>query len=311
MKIGVIGAGAVGAASISTVIRGAARPDVIVIDRDEPKAIGLATDMATASAMYSGAHVTAGKYSDLTDADLVVITAGVNEKNGGAADRSDSQGRLALIPANARIYRDIVPLIVQHARDVPILVVTDPPDPLADLTAHLVGHQRVVSTGTVIDSLRFRSHLARALGVPASEVQASVLGEHGTSAVFAWSTARVGGVPVLELLARNGRPIEDIVSEVEPAVKFGNISVIEGIGASQHGIGAVVGRLVDVMLRDENAVLPVASYSNEFGVTLSLPSVLGRKGVAQTIRPTLTPEEDAALRRSAEILRGASALAIG
>ena len=112
-----------------------------------------------------------------------MITAGVNERTGGATDRSDPAGRLRLVDANAATYRDVVPRVVAAAPQAVILVVTDPPDPLADLTRRLAAHDRVLSTGTYLDSLRFRVHLAAALGVSAASVEAQVLGEHGTSEV--------------------------------------------------------------------------------------------------------------------------------
>ncbi|GAA1001454.1 lactate/malate family dehydrogenase [Subtercola frigoramans] len=305
MKIGVIGAGAVGAATVTSLIRSASKPDIVIIDRDRSKAVGLAVDMTTAAAVYSSAHIESGGFDQLADVDIVVVTAGVNEKAGGATDRTDARGRLALIPANAEIFREIIPQIVSVAGDVPLLIVTDPPDALADLARTLAGHDRVVSTGTIIDSLRFRIRIARELKVRTADVDAYVLGEHGTSAVFAWSTARVGGVPVLDLLSTPNTSTAEVISRIETAVRFGNIEVIEGIGASQHGIGAVVGLIVDAMLRNENAVLPVASFIEEFGTTLAVPSVLSSTGVTRTLIPPLSAEERAGLERSAAILRDA------
>ena len=125
-----------------------------------------------------------------------MVTAGVNEKDGGATDRSDPKGRLNLLHKNAKAYEDIIPKITQAAPDAVILVVTDPPDPLADLALRL-GHRKVLSTGTYLDSLRFRFHLARRLQVNPQSVEATVVGEHGTSQVFLWSGARIGGRPLL------------------------------------------------------------------------------------------------------------------
>lgn len=122
---------------------------------------------------------------------MVVITAGINEKTGGATNRSDPAGCLKLLNANATVYRDIVPKIIAAAPGAIILAVTDPPDPLADLARRLASHDRVLSSGTYLDSLRFRFHLARRLGVSPRSIDAYVLGEHGTSEVFLWSEARV------------------------------------------------------------------------------------------------------------------------
>jgi L-lactate dehydrogenase len=130
-----------------------------------------------------------------------MITAGVNEKAGGATDRSDPTGRLKLLDMNVRVYEEILPKLLETAPDTVVLVVTDPPDPLADLVrGH--GFSRVPSTGTYLDSLRFRFHLARQLNLDPTSVEAQVLGEHGTSEVFLWSSARIAGAPILNVLQR-------------------------------------------------------------------------------------------------------------
>jgi L-lactate dehydrogenase len=254
--------------------------------------------------------VRAGGYQDLVDAALVVITAGVNEKAGGATDRSDAQGRLRLLDTNAKIYADIVPRVVSVAPQAVLMVVTDPPDPLADLTRHLAGHDRVFSTGTLIDSLRFRVHLADRLRVRPLDVQAMVVGEHGTSEVLLWSSAEVGGIPVLELLGEDGQRLDAVRHDIEESIRYANITIIEGTGASQYGIGAVSARLVEAVLRDERAVLPVAAYNPDFDVTLSLVSVLGAGGVVRMHQPRMTPDERAALDRSVSTLREATRRAL-
>jgi L-lactate dehydrogenase len=155
-----------------------------------------------------------------------------------------------------------------------VLVVTDPPDPLADVV-RMLGHKRVLSTGTSLDSLRFRLHLARRLLISAAYVDAMVLGEHGTSSVFLWSSARAGGQAVLELLADTDQDRGRVRDEIEQEVRYANISIIERIGASQYGIGMVCARIAEMILRDERAVIPIGCYSPEYGVTLSLPGVVG------------------------------------
>jgi L-lactate dehydrogenase len=177
----------------------------------------------------------------------------------GATDRSDPQGRLRLLDTNAKVYADIVPRVVSVAPEAVLMVVTDPPDPLAELTRHLAGHDRVFSTGTLIDSLRFRVHLADRLRVRPLDVHAMVVGEHGTSEVLLWSSAEVGGIPVLDLLGDNGQPLHTVREDIEKGIRYANITIIEGTGASQYGIGAVSARLVEAVLRDERAVLPVAA----------------------------------------------------
>lgn len=312
MKVGIIGAGAVGAATVGALLRtGGLDAEIVIINRNHDRAIGLAEDMTHAGiALGAAATVVPGDYPDLAGASLVIITAGVNEKDGGATDRNDPRGRRVLIPANARVYADIIPQITAAAPDATLLVVTDPPDPLADLARILAPNQPVVSTGTVIDSLRFRYQIGRALGVPTRDVHANVIGEHGTSSVYLWSSATVGGARVLDLLARRGDDVEEQKQRIQKAVTFGNISIIEGIGASQYGIGAVVARLTEGIVRDEHAVYPVASYLPEYGTVVAIPSILGAQGVIDTVLPALTDTEAAGLDSSANVLRDAAQLAL-
>jgi L-lactate dehydrogenase len=133
-----------------------------------------------------------------------------------------------------------------------------------------------------------------------------VVGEHGTSEVLLWSSASVGGVPVLELLGQGGQPVDALMREIEDDIRYANITIIEGTGASQYGIGAVSARLAEAVLRDERAVLPVAAYSLRYGVTLSLVSVLGAGGIQQMHEPAMTSDERAALERGAGALREAA-----
>ena len=165
MKVGIVGIGAVGAATaLSLIERGGMCRELILVDRTTERANGVATDLRYATPLSPTVEVRAGSYDALTDAALVIITAGVNEKAGGATDRSDPQGRRRLLDTNAKVYAEIVPKVVAVAPQAVLMVVTDPPDPLADLTRQLAGHDRVFSTGTLIDSLRFRVHLADRLG---------------------------------------------------------------------------------------------------------------------------------------------------
>jgi L-lactate dehydrogenase len=258
-----------------------------------------------AATLSPAVDVRSGDYSDLKGVDLVVITAGVNEKTGGATDRNDPAGRLRLLDTNVGVYKDIISKLQSTEPEALALVVTDPPDPLADAT-RILGHRRVISSGTYLDSLRFRFHLGRRFGVSPSSVDAYVLGEHGTSEVFVWSSASVAGVPISVLLARlPDRDPEKIHSEIEDEVRYANISIIEGIGASQYGIGMVTARIAEIIARDERIVIPIGCYNPKYGVTLSLPGVVGRKGVLEAIEPELSADEREKLARSADRLKAA------
>jgi L-lactate dehydrogenase len=308
MKVGVVGAGGVGAAGVlALAARGSAR-EVVVVNRTRARARAVALDVRYGAPLSPRrVEVRDGAFEDLEGAALVLLTAGVNERAGGATDRADPQGRLRLLARNAELYRALVPEVVAAAPDSVLLVVADPPDPLTDLTLRLAGHERVLGTGTFLDSLRFRVHLAAAAGVDPAEVEAQVLGEHGTSEVFVWSGARIAGVPAADALAQLGGWSDARRGELEAAVRFANIAIIEGNGASLYGIGLVCARLAELVLGDERAVVPVGSHVESYGVTLSLPTVVGRRGAERVLAPALSPEEGEALRRSAEAIRRAGA----
>ena len=303
MKVGIVGAGQVGSACfLAMVMRGSAR-EVVLVNRDRKRAKGVVTDVQYGAVLSPPITLRDGDYSDLAGSSVVMITAGVNEKGGGATDRSDPVGRLRLLDANAAIFQDIVPQIHHFAPDALILVVTDPPDALADVV-RMLGHERVLSTGTSLDTLRFRFHLGKRLNVSASDVEALVLGEHGASEVFLWSSARVGDSKILELFGEN-QTAQTARDEIEREVRYANITVIEGIGASQYGIGMVSARLTEMILRDEGAVIPVGCYNPAFGVTLSLPSVVDREGVRRVLEPEMSAAEQQGLQRSADAIKAA------
>jgi L-lactate dehydrogenase len=305
MKVGIIGVGAVGSTcAIALMQRGSAR-ELVLVDKTRARARAVALDMRYGAPVSPPVDVRDGSYDDLKGADLVMITAGVNEKTGGATDRSDAEGRLRLLDANVSIYREIVPQIVTAAPDALLLVVTDPPDPLADLTRHLARHDRVISTGTVIDSLRFRVHLADRIGLNPASVEALAIGEHGTSEVLLWSSATVAGLPIQEACQQCGQPFEKVRDAVERDVRYANITIIEGNNASQYGIGIVCARVTEAVLRDERNIFPVASYQQAYGVTLALPSVVGRGGIVRVLEPPMSADERAQLQRGAERLQAA------
>lgn len=306
MKVGVVGAGAVGSACLlALALRGSAR-EIVVVNRDRKRARAVALDMRYGASLVPVVDLNDGDYSDLAGAELVMITAGTNERNGGATDRGDKAGRLKLLEANLAVYKEILPRLFKTAPDTLVLVVTDPPDPLADVV-RTFGFKRVLSTGTFLDSLRFRHHLAQRLKVAPGSVEADVLGEHGTSQLFAWSSARVGNVPLFEVLKRSDLDREYLRRTIEQEVRYANIAIIEGNNASQFGIGIVSARIAEAVLRDERIVIPIGSYNPQYGATLSMPSVLGRAGVLQILEPDISADERHALERSAETLRMATA----
>lgn len=300
MKLGIIGAGTVGRACLIASVMRSSATEIVVVDRTAERAHGIVTDVVYGAVLSPSVAVRAGDYDDLAGCGLVMLTVGVNEKAGGATDRSDPEGRLKLLAKNAAIYRDVVPRIARAAPDSILLVVTDPPDALADMARGVAPGLKVVSAGTFLDSLRLRVHVARKLDVHPSSVDASVIGEHGTSAVFLWSSAWVGGARVLDAIGG-----QEGAEAIEKQVREANIEIIEGTGASQLGIGMVCARIAEMVARDEHAVVPVGIFAKEYGVTLSLPSVVGRAGVVRVLTPDMTSDERRALEKSADHIREA------
>jgi L-lactate dehydrogenase len=305
MKIGIIGTGNVGCAcAMAAAVRGSAR-EIVLVNRTRKTAEAVATDIRYGVPLGRKVDISDGDYGDLEGAKVVLITSGVNEKTGGATDRNDPQGRLKLLDKNAQIYRDIVPKIVGAVPRAVLLVVTDPPDPLADIARETSTDATVLSAGTYLDSQRFRVHLGGYFGVDPAHVEAQVIGDHGTAQVFLWSSARVGGVPVAAWLKKRGEKLSDLREKVEKDVRYANITIIEGHDASQYGIGIIAVRIAEMVLNDERAVIPIGSFQKRFGVTLSLPSIVGRSGVIEVLEPEMSDEERGGLEKSAQALRAA------
>jgi hypothetical protein len=215
------------ACALAAVIRGSAR-EIVLVNRTRKTAQAVATDMRYGIPVGRKVEIEDGDYDDLAGAGVVLITSGVNERRGGATDRGDPQGRLKLLDKNAEIYRQIIPEIVKAAPDAVLVVVTDPPDPLADVAREIAPHSAVLSMGTYIDSQRFRVHLGKYFGVDPAHVEAQVIGDHGSAQVFLWSSARVGGVAVAALLKQRG----------EQLAKEGNAGARRALRQHHHHRGA-------------------------------------------------------------------------
>ncbi|HTG15766.1 MAG TPA: lactate dehydrogenase, partial [Blastocatellia bacterium] len=223
MKVGIIGAGFVGAACAKSMLLRGSCDHIILNDIIPEKAKGLANDLSHGELLCPATRIEAGPISHLSGAQVVVITAGINERSGNAIDRNDKRGRLLLLPQNTAIYKDILPQLEDVAPEAVVLVVTDPPDALADVARLVMKNAKIVSAGTFLDSLRFRLQIAQRLDCHAASVDANVIGEHGTSQVYVWSSARVGGETVLSLA--EGRELDPIRFrlEVEESVRHANI----------------------------------------------------------------------------------------
>jgi len=310
MKVGIIGVGFVGTSCAKAMLLRGSCGEIVLIDLPERErhTRGVRNDLSHGEPLCPSTRLTAGSYSDLTDASVVVITAGINEKAGDAIDPRDPWGRQRLLPKNAAIYRNVIPQIAAQSSSVPIVVVTDPPDSLAEVAreeVHKIGaNNPIISAGTFLDTMRFRIQIAQRLDCSPKSVDAYVIGEHGKTQVYVWSSVRVGGIPISQLIPPTYTDAAAFRSEVQSGVLDANIDIIKATDASQHGIGIVTTRIVEAILRDERFVAPVGIWNKEFGVTLSLPGKIGHGGVVEVLeRPAPTTEdesrEDDSLRASA------------
>lgn len=306
--VGIIGIGNVGTACAKSMLERGSCSKIVLVDVPDRQrhTQGVANDLADLTVLCPHTQIEVGGYERLKGAAVVVVTAGINEKAGGATDPNDIWGRLRLLPKNRKVYQKVIPQIVRAGCRAPIVVVTDPPDPLADVATDVVRRMgatnRVLSTGTFLDSVRFRRQLGNRFGCDPKSVDAMVIGEHGKSQVYVWSSARVGGQLATELAAAGGLNIDQFKKEVQEAVRNANIQIIKGTGASQHGIGAVTARIIEAMLRDEKLVEPIGFFQKKFGLTLSLPALIGARGVTALPYPPLSDEESAGLQASAALI---------
>ena len=307
MKVGVVGAGMVGSTAAYSLILTGAASEIVLVDRNEKVGQAQADDLSHATPFAAQVRVSAGPYEELEGAQVVLLCC-------GAAQRGPAETRLQLLQRNASIFHEVVPQVVAAASDAVLVLATNPVDVMTDLTAKIakLPKGRVFGSGTILDSARMRTFIGEHISVAASSVHANVLGEHGDSEVLAWSNVQVGVFPLASFAEQVGRPITDQVKqEIDKKVRGAAYSIIEGKGSTSYGVGMALARIVRAIHDDEKAVLTVSAPGDGKGpigdVCLSLPCVLGARGVEAVLLPTLTSEEEAALKRSAQVLRGARA----
>ena len=302
MKIGIIGCGFVGSSSAFAIALVGAATDLILVDLDADLAQAHAEDISHATSFGGPIRVVAGDYASLKGAGLVILACGVGQKPG--------ESRLKLLERNVSVFQDVVPRVLEHAPDAILLIVSNPVDIMTQVVSKIsaLPPERVIGSGTILDTARFRTLLAEHIGLAPHSVHAYVLGEHGDSEVLAWSSGKIGGVPVIEFSEQIGRRItDDVKAVIDDGVRRAAYRIIEGKGATYYGIGAGIARIAKAIRDDEGAVLTLSNIEGLDGVSLSLPRVLKAKGIEATIQPRLSNEEEEALRRSAEILRETAA----
>ncbi|MET0377151.1 MAG: L-lactate dehydrogenase [Rhizorhabdus sp.] len=302
MRLAIIGAGHVGATAAYALMLRALVDEIVVIDSDMALARAEAADLSDANALARPANIWAGDYGDTAPAAIAVITAG--------AATHGAETRLSVAARSARIVEACVDGLVSAGFTGIILVAANPVD-LMTLVAHRrssFAPGRVIGTGTLLDSSRFRQAIGKRLDIAPTAIEALVLGEHGDSEVAAFSTARVGGILLSSFADAAGARLDK--ADIAAKVRTAGYDIIAGKGYTSFGIATAVVRICEAILRDEHAILPVSTMlTGQYGISdlyLSLPCVLGRAGVERVLTPDLNDEERAGLCASADVIRTAS-----
>jgi len=308
VKVGIVGVGQVGAtAAYAMTLRGIGS-EIVLIDHNADLAVAQARDIVDATPFAYPTRVRAGEAADLAGARIVLLAAGASQKPG--------ETRLDLLTRNAAIFAAIVPPVLAAAPDAVFLVATNPVDIMTQITTvllarHGVPSERVIGSGTILDTARFRALLGKHLGISPNSVHAQVLGEHGDSEVLHWSGASASSQPVADIARQMGRKLgEADRARIDTAVRRAADAIIRGKGGTWFGIGAGLARLTRIIQDDERALVTCSMMTPDCqgvrDVALSLPRLLGARGVVRTLMPELNAVEHAALKQSAEILKAAA-----
>lgn len=307
MKVGVVGSGLVGStAAYALVMRGVGR-EVVLVDKNEARAVAEADDIRHAVPFAHPLEVRAGGYAELAGCRAVVLCAGVGQKPG--------ETRLQLLRRNAAVFLEVVPAVLKHAPQAVIIVATNPVDVMTHLAARFaakvgVSPGRVFGSGTTLDTARFRSLLGTHCGVDAHHVHGYVIGEHGDSEVLTWSLVSIGGMPLEAFAKLREVALSDAVRrDIDEKVRRAAYTIIGGKGATYYGIGCALARIVDAVLHDQRSILTVCAPTAEVvgvkDVTVALPRLVGGHGVIEAFPLPLSEAEQAQLRASAAVIRGA------
>ncbi len=301
-KVAIVGCGFVGSSSAFALMQGGLFSEIVLVDVDRNRAEGEALDISHGMPFANPCKIYAGDYADTEDAAIIVITAGANQKPG--------ETRLDLVQKNVAIFKTIIPQIAERNYQGIVLVVSNPVDILTYVTLRLSGlpANRVLGSGTVLDSARFKYILGEHLGVDPRNVHARIVGEHGDSEVAVWSTANVSGIPIHDFCELRGHfDHEEAMQRIADDVKNSAYEIIEKKRATYYGIAMTVKRICEAIVRDEKAIIPVSNYQNgEYGlndVVLSMPAIVGRGGVEYKVPAPYSAKELEALHESAKTMK--------
>ena len=300
-KAAMIGCGFVGSASAFALMQSGLFSELVLIDANHDKAEGEAMDIAHGLPFAGQMKIYAGDYDDIVDAAVIIVTAGAAQKPG--------ETRLDLVNKNVNIFKSIIPEIAKRNYKGILLIVANPVDILTYTAVKLSGlpENRVIGSGTVLDTARLKYALGEHLEVDSRSVHSFIIGEHGDSEIVAWSSTNVSGIPVNDFCELRGHfNHEEAMHRIADDVKNSAYDIIEKKGATYYGIAMSVKRICECIMRDEKSILPISSMMHgEYGISdicLSMPTVVGREGVETRVPIQLNEQEDSALSASAELL---------
>ncbi len=301
-KVIVIGAGNVGSTCAYTIMLGGSFSEIVLIDIDRGKAEGDALDMSHSAAFLRPVSVYAGDYPDCKNADIIIIAAGANQKQG--------ETRLDLLKRNAAVFKSVIAAAMKYApSDVILMPVTNPVDILTYASYRLSGlpKRQVIGSGTVLDTSRLKYLISRHTGVDARDCNTYIIGEHGDSEAAAWSVTNIAGMSMQEFFSHTGKCTDEDLRGMYDEVKNSAYRIIEKKGATYYGIAAAVARICECIAGNENSVLTVSTVlGGEYGideVSLSVPVQLSGIGVEQILEIPIDAHELALLHKSADIIR--------
>lgn len=300
-KISVIGAGNVGSAVAFHLMISKIASDIVLYDIDNKKALGEALDIYQGTSLLAPVNVYAGTLEDTKNSDIVVITAGANQKVG--------ETRLDLVNKNIQIYQTLIKDIVKYNPNAILLVVSNPVDILTYITYKISGFpkSRVIGSGTVLDTSRFKAALARRFNLDSRNIHGYVIGEHGDSEIAVYSNLHIGGITIDEFLKL--KHIEDInfKEDIASEVKNAAYEIISRKGYTNYAVAVAVTKICTAILRDERSIMTVSSFlDGQYGVSdvyLSTPTIVGREGIIEILELTLSHQEQMRFRKSADVIK--------
>ena len=301
-KCAIIGCGLVGSTIAFTLAENGMFSELVLIDINHKKALGEAMDINHGIPFAMPAKVYAGDYDDIKNCSLVIVSAGANQKPG--------ETRMDLINKNVNIFKKIIPEIIKRNDECILLVVSNPVDILTYVTLKISGlpANRVIGSGTVLDTSRLKYLLGQYLNVDARYIHAYIIGEHGDSELAIWSSANISGVGLEEFFKLRGYSNgKEIFEQVYQEVKHSAYKIIESKGATYYAIAMATERIAECIVRNEHSIMPVSALlNNHYGISdvcMGLPSIVSRKGIEVTLEAPLSNEEKNKLYESANILK--------